>query len=59
TDPDKIEADLCQIVPRARWVRFCHLLQEHGRKVCQARKPLCPICVIIKFCDYPNKTTGL
>ena len=56
TDPDKIEADLCQIVPRAKWVRFCHLLQEHGRKVCQARRPLCPTCVIMKFCDYPNKT---
>ena len=59
TDPDKIEADLCPIVPRAKWVSFCHLLQEHGRKVCQARKPLCPICVIIKLCDYPNKTTEL
>ncbi|HHT9154066.1 MAG TPA: endonuclease III domain-containing protein, partial [Candidatus Hypogeohydataceae bacterium YC40] len=57
TDPDKIEADLCPIVPKAKWVRFCHLLQEHGRKVCQARKPLCPTCVIIKLCDYPAKTT--
>ena len=26
TDPDKIEADLCPIVPKAKWVRFCHLL---------------------------------
>ncbi len=58
-DPDKIEADLCQIVPRTKWVRFCHLLQEHGRKVCQARKPWCSICVIRKHCDYPDKTTEL
>jgi endonuclease-3 len=57
TDPDKIEADLTSVVPKEKWVRFCHLLQEHGRKVCQARKPLCPTCVIIKLCDYPNKTT--
>ncbi len=59
TDPDKIEADLCPIVPREKWVRFCHLLQEHGRKVCQARLPRCPICVIIKLCDYPDKTKEL
>lgn len=59
TDPDKIEADLCPIVPKAKWVRFCHLLQEHGRRVCQAKKPWCSICVIRKHCDYPNKTTEL
>ncbi|HHT9117042.1 MAG TPA: endonuclease III [Candidatus Hypogeohydataceae bacterium YC38] len=55
-DPDKIEEDLCAVVPRQKWVRFCHLLQDHGRKVCVARIPLCYQCVIIKLCDYPDKT---
>ena len=56
TDPDKIEADLMKIVPAQRRVRFCHLLQYHGRRVCVARKPNCPQCVIQKLCPYPFKT---
>ncbi|MFQ5957252.1 MAG: endonuclease III [Candidatus Brocadiales bacterium] len=55
-DPDKIEAELTAVVPEEKWVRFCHLLQDHGRKVCVARVPLCYLCVINKHCDYPNKT---
>lgn len=43
-DPDRIEADLCRVVPREKWVRFCHLLQFHGRRICKARKPLCNTC---------------
>ncbi|MGH7768693.1 MAG: endonuclease III [Candidatus Binatia bacterium] len=56
SDPDKIEADLMQVVPEDKRVRFCHLLQYHGRRVCLARKPRCPICVINDLCPYPNKT---
>jgi endonuclease-3 len=50
TDPDQIEADLCRIVPQASWVRFCHLLQFHGRQVCLARKPRCPSCPVNEIC---------
>jgi endonuclease-3 len=56
TDPDKVEADLMQLVPEDKRVRFCHLLQYHGRRVCLARKPRCPICVIKDLCPYPDKT---
>jgi len=56
TDPDKIEADLVQLVPGDKRVRFCHLLQYHGRRVCVAKKPKCPVCVINDLCPYPNKT---
>jgi endonuclease-3 len=55
-DPDKIEADLTQVVPRKEWIHFCHLLQYHGRRVCVARTPRCPECVINKPCPYPDKT---
>ena len=55
-DPDKIEADLMEIVPERQRVRFCHLLQYHGRRVCGARKPDCPSCVVRRLCPYPNKT---
>ena len=56
TDPDKIEADLMKIVPAKLRVRFCHLLQYHGRRVCVAKKPKCPQCVIKDLCPYPLKT---
>jgi endonuclease-3 len=56
TDPDKIEFDLMQLVPEGKRVRFCHLLQYHGRRVCLARKPRCPTCVVNDLCPYPNKT---
>lgn len=56
TDPDKIEADLTPIVPKKEQVRFCHLLQFHGRRVCIARKPQCYACTIADLCPYPEKT---
>ena len=59
TDPDKIEADLMAIVPEKQRVRFCHLLQYHGRRVCLARKPNCPACTIREFCPFPHKTKSV
>jgi endonuclease III len=56
TDPDKIEGDLMKIVPGKLRVRFCHLLQYHGRRVCVAKKPKCPQCTIRDLCPYPLKT---
>ena len=56
TDPDKIEFDLIAFVPAKQRVRFCHLLQYHGRRVCIAKKPACPQCAISALCPYPDKT---
>lgn len=56
-DPDKIEADLNEIIPEKDRTRFCHAVQSHGRKVCFARKPNCPACTIAKLCPFPDKTT--
>lgn len=56
SDPDKIETDLTARVPRRDQIRFCHLLQFHGRRICQARKPRCAECVLLKLCPYPDKT---
>jgi endonuclease-3 len=54
--PDKIEIDLVKIVPQKEWMRFCHLLQFHGRRVCTARNPKCPNCSIRNLCPWPFKT---
>ena len=56
SDPDKIEADLMAVVPAKQRVRFCHLLQYHGRRICLAKKPKCPGCVVRALCPYPFKT---
>lgn len=56
TNPDKIEFDLILLVSENQRVRFCHLLQYHGRRVCLAKKPRCPECTIKELCPYPEKT---
>jgi endonuclease-3 len=55
TNPDKIEFDLTALVPVKQRVRFCHLLQYHGRRICLAKQPRCPQCAISSLCPYPNK----
>ena len=54
TDPDKIELDLNALVPDARKVRFCHLMQTHGRVQCLARTPQCDTCPVRSSCPYPG-----
>ena len=49
-DPARIERDLVRIVPREDWGRFPHLLIWHGRRVCDARRPLCKECVLEDLC---------
>ncbi len=54
--PEKVEQDLMKLVPQERWITFGHQLIWFGRKVCQARKPLCAECPLEKTCDSPDKT---
>jgi endonuclease-3 len=49
-DPEKVERDLLRIVPEGERALFSHLLIFHGRRVCKARKPLCPECVLNDVC---------
>lgn len=56
SDPDNIESDLTAIVVGTDRVRFCHLLQYHGRRICVAKKPKCDECAIAALCPYAAKT---
>jgi endonuclease-3 len=56
TDPKKIEQDLMRIIPQEKWILFSHQVIWHGRRVCQARKPLCIQCNLIKICYSKDKT---
>jgi len=48
--PDKIERDLCAILPRKDWDRASHILIFHGRRCCYARKPNCEGCSVNDVC---------
>ena len=57
-DPVKIERDLIKLVPREDWGRFPHLLIWHGRRICDARRPLCEACVVNDLCPSARVWTG-
>ncbi|HEY5219565.1 MAG TPA: endonuclease III, partial [Gemmatimonadaceae bacterium] len=50
TTPEKIEQNLVLLFPQERWAVLSHLLIEHGRRVCDARKPKCAECVLADIC---------
>jgi endonuclease-3 len=50
TDAEKIERDLCEILPRKTWAQASHLLIFHGRRCCTARKPACAECSVSDVC---------
>jgi endonuclease-3 len=50
SDAVKIERALLPLFPQERWTMLSHLLIEHGRQVCDARKPRCGDCVLSDVC---------
>ncbi|HET9532159.1 MAG TPA: endonuclease III [Blastocatellia bacterium] len=52
--PEKIERDLLELVPKKDWIEFSHLFIYHGRAICKARSPMCDRCVIEELC--PSST---
>jgi endonuclease-3 len=54
-DPEKIERGLMKLVAKKDWLDFNYMLVNHGRKVCQARKPGCPACPLRTLCPSAVK----
>lgn len=54
--PYQIEQELMQIIPKAYLRDAHHWLVLHGRYICLARKPKCPLCPINDLCEYAYKT---
>ncbi|HEV7999602.1 MAG TPA: endonuclease III [Planctomycetaceae bacterium] len=50
TNPEQIEQDLMPLIPQSEWVDFSHRLIHHGRRICIARRPQCPICPLLSCC---------
>jgi endonuclease III len=55
-DPVEIEQDLIKVVPRGEWTGFANRLILHGRRICIARKPDCPNCVLNDICPSAQLT---
>jgi endonuclease-3 len=59
-DPVKVEYELNPMIPAAERGEFSLRLILHGRRVCIARRPDCPRCVLNDFCpssQVPNRST--
>lgn len=50
TDPTKIEFEIMEILPKKDWNDFGLLFIQHGRAICDARKPRCEICPVNTLC---------
>jgi endonuclease-3 len=53
---EEVRSNLMQVFHREDY-RFVPLyFMALGRKICKARRPLCPLCPVTKLCPYKNKT---
>lgn len=49
-NPEIIERDLMQILPKKEWIEYSHRIIHHGRQTCIARRPKCAECGLLKWC---------
>lgn len=52
SDPTKIEFDLMELFPEESWTLVSHQFVQHGRTLCDARKPLCGDCFLFSLCPH-------
>ena len=45
-----IERKLSRLINEKYWVRFTHLIIDHGRKICVANRPKCDSCILKDYC---------
>jgi len=56
--PREVEDELMKVVPQKFLRHAHHWLILHGRYVCKARKPACPVCVLREVCAYEPKSSA-
>ena len=57
-DPNKVERDLMALFPREEWGALTYRLIEHGRAVCDAKRPICGQCVLADLCPSAYTVKG-
>ncbi|PAU45424.1 endonuclease III [Streptomyces albireticuli] len=50
TDPEKVEAVVCDLFPKSEWTMLSHRVVFHGRRICHSRRPACGACPIAPLC---------
>ena len=50
-NPEIIERELMQILPKSEWIQYSHRVIHHGRATCIARRPQCIDCGLLKWCN--------
>jgi endonuclease-3 len=56
TRPEQIEGDMAALAPAEQWIALSHVLNQHGRDICHARKPECTECPVRELC--PGRLEG-
>ena len=49
-DAKKIEFEMMDIFQEEHWIKLTHMIIDHGRVICIARRPKCNECVLAEFC---------
>lgn len=54
-DPEKIEYDLMEVLPKDHWILYNIHIITLGRTICTARNPKCSECFLKQYCSWENK----
>ncbi|MDO8915916.1 MAG: endonuclease III [Coriobacteriia bacterium] len=57
-DPNKVERDLCALIPREEWYAVNYRFIDHGRTVCTAKRPICGACTLADICPSAFTVKG-
>ena len=49
-DAKKIEFEMIDIFQKEHWIKLTHMIIDHGRAICIARRPKCNECVLGELC---------
>jgi endonuclease-3 len=57
-DPEKIERELMELIPKREWTAYTHRVIAHGRSCCHAQRPRCDACPLRPDCPYPGSAAA-
>jgi len=58
TEPEKVEIDLMNVLPKDHWIRWNIQLITLGREICIARRPKCQECPLSHVCPSRHLEDG-
>ncbi len=55
TDPEKIEYELMEVLPKDHWILYNIQIITFGRSICSARSPKCENCFLQDLCEAEDR----